>query len=115
MEHWLGTSFYVFALLSVGLIGGAGFMTGRALAATWRPVHQVFLYCLLLGGVDRFLVYSLFQGNLLSLSGWVIDTVVITAIALAAYRATRARTMVSQYPWLYERTGLFSWRERMLQ
>ena len=25
---------------------------------------------------------------------------------------TRARQMARQYPWLYERTGPFSWRER---
>jgi hypothetical protein len=25
---------------------------------------------------------------------------------------TQARKMVKQYPWLYERSGLFSWRER---
>jgi hypothetical protein len=25
---------------------------------------------------------------------------------------TKARKMVCQYPWLYERSGLFSWRDR---
>jgi len=112
-EQWLGTSISVFLVLTVCLIGGAAFMTGRALATTWRPVWQVFLYCLLLGGADRFLVFSLFQGRLLLFSGFVIDTAVITLVALAAYRATRARTMAAQYPWLYERTGLFTWRERL--
>ena len=29
-----------------------------------------------------------------------------------AYQVTRARWMVTQYPWLYERAGLFSWREK---
>jgi hypothetical protein len=34
------------------------------------------------------------------------------AILLAAYYLTRARKMVQQYPWLYERRGPFGWRER---
>jgi hypothetical protein len=29
-----------------------------------------------------------------------------------AFRLTRVRRMVSQYPWIYERDGLLGWRER---
>jgi branched-chain amino acid transport system ATP-binding protein len=67
---------------------------------------------MLLACADRFLVYALFQGRLLSLAGYVVDAAILVAIALVAYRARRARQMVVQYPWLYERTGMFSWRER---
>ena len=112
MAEWLGTSLSVFVLMTVILMGGAGFMTGQALAAAWRPVWQLFLYSLLLGGADRFLSFALFQAELLSLSGYLLDTAVIAAIAGIAFRLTRARRMVSQYPWLYERSGPFSWRER---
>ena len=34
------------------------------------------------------------------------------AVAAFAYRLTRARLMVRQYPWLYQRKGLLGWEER---
>lgn len=112
MEALLGTSIPVFIGVTLCLIGFAAFMTGQALAATWKPVWQVILYSLLLGFADRFLTWALFQGELLSLSGYVIDTIAIILIALTAYRLTLARRMTVQYPWLYERTGIFTWRDR---
>ena len=112
MELWLGTSIGVFLGLTVVLFGGTAFMAGQALAVTWRPVWQVYPYCLLLGFADRFLTYALFEGKLLILSGYIIDTLILTLICLLAYRITQVRKMVSQYPWLYERAGWFFWRER---
>jgi hypothetical protein len=35
----------------------------------------------------------------------------VIAIGSMGYRFTRARQMTSQYRWLYERTGPFTWRE----
>jgi hypothetical protein len=67
---------------------------------------------LLLGAGDRFLSHALFQGPLWSLAGYFGHTALLLAIALAAYRLTLARRMVSQYPWLYQRDGLWDWRER---
>jgi hypothetical protein len=87
-------------------------MTGQALANAWQPQWQVVVYCLLLGLLDRFLGFALFGGPLLSVAGYLIDTAVLLAIGLFAYRFMRAYRMVSQYPWLYERAGLFSWREK---
>jgi branched-chain amino acid transport system ATP-binding protein len=49
---------------------------------------------------------------LLSLSGYLIDTAVLMAISAFAFRITQARRMVSQYPWLYDRAGLFGWQEK---
>jgi hypothetical protein len=112
MEGLLGTSPSVFIGLTIILFGGAAFMTGQALAQTWRPLWHVVPYVLLLGGGARFLTYALFEGSLLSASGYVIGTAILLVIALAAYRQTQARQMVVQYPWLYERAGLFGWRER---
>ena len=102
----------VFALFTVVVMGGAGYLTGQAVAGTWRPSWQAVLYALLLGAVDRFLVFALFGAPLLSVRGWLVDTAVILALTMAAYRLTRARRMVSQYPWLYQRHGLFGWRRR---
>ncbi|MGH6926757.1 MAG: DUF6867 family protein, partial [Dongiaceae bacterium] len=54
----------------------------------------------------------LFGGELLSVIGYLVDTAILMSFALFAYRVTRARKMTSQYPWLYERSGLFTWREK---
>jgi len=72
----------------------------------------VVLACIGLDLANRFLSYALFDGELLSLSGLLIDFVVITALALLAYRITAVRKMVSQYPWRYERSSLFAFREK---
>jgi hypothetical protein len=112
MEAILGTSVGVFLGLSVVLFGGAAFIMGRALAETWRPVWHNVAYGLLIAVAARFLSYALFGADLLSLPGYLSSAAVIIALALLAYRLARARRMVSQYPWLYERAGPFNWRER---
>jgi ABC-type uncharacterized transport system permease subunit len=112
LEALLGTTFPVFLGLTVVLIGGAAILTGQALANNWRAAWQVVLSCIGLGLADRFLVYALFGGELLSLTGFLIDTAVITAIGLVAYRVTRVRKVVSQYPWKYERDGIWSYRQK---
>jgi len=112
MEPLLGTSIAVFVGVTVVITGFAAYMTGQAVANTWRPGWQVFVYCALLALVSRFLIYGLFDGELLSLSGYVIDVVILILIAGFAFRLARARKMVTQYPWLYERAGLFGWRSR---
>ncbi len=112
MEELLGTTLGVSFTVTVVVMGFAAFMTGQAMADTWKPMWQVVVYCLLLGLGDRFLIFSLFEGELLSLSGYLIDSAVLVAISLFAYRLTQARKMTSQYPWIYERAGLLSWRDR---
>jgi hypothetical protein len=37
---------------------------------------------------------------------------IVVALALLGYRLTRVSQMVTQYPWLYERTGPLSWRSK---
>ena len=112
METLLGTTLPVFIGLTVFIMGFAAFMTGQALANTWRPYWHAVPYCLLLGLADRFLTWGLFEGELLSLSGYIVDSLALLAIATTAFRLTRARRMVTQYPWIYERSGPFSWREK---
>ena len=108
----LGTTVPVFLVVTGIVIGFAAYMTGQAIANTWRPVWQLVVYVLLLGLVARFLIFALFEGELLSLSGYLASTALLMAIGIFAYRLTRARKMVHQYPWLYERLGLFGWRRR---
>jgi len=112
MEALLGNSVGVFIGVTVCVIGFAAFMTGQALAVTWKPAWHALAYAVMLGFADRFLAFSLFDGPLLSLPAYLIDTAVLTAIALLAYRMAKVRKMVAQYPWLYERAGLFAWREK---
>jgi hypothetical protein len=108
----LGTTWPVFIGITILLMGFASFMTGQAVANTWRPMWQVVPYTLLLGLADRFLTWGLFDGQLFLLSGYIADSLVLMAIAALAYRLTLAHKMVTQYPWIYERTGPFTWREK---
>jgi branched-chain amino acid transport system ATP-binding protein len=70
-----------FLLFTLVIGGWLAFMTGNALAATWRPFWQVLPYAVLLGVAERFFNYALFGGALLSLTGLVIDTALIMVIA----------------------------------
>jgi hypothetical protein len=63
---------------------------------------------------------ALFSGDVLMLAviaaamvlGLALHSLVLLAICLIGFRLTKARKMASQYPWLYERVGLFSWRRK---
>ncbi len=112
MEQLIGNSLTVFIGVTCVLAGGAAWMTGHALATNWRPAWQAVGYALLLALADRFLIFALFEGQLLSLAGFALDATSLVVIALAGHRITLVGQMVSQYPWLYERQGLLSWRQR---
>ena len=53
-----------------------------------------------------------FDGRLVDPGPLALTWAVLLALALAAFRMTQARRMVVQYPWLYERAGLFGWRDK---
>jgi hypothetical protein len=105
-------SFWLFVLVTCLMGGWAAWMTGRAIAITWRPVWQCIAAMAVLGAVVRFFHYALFQGTLLTLHYYLVDAAVVLGIGLIGYRYTRTRQMTSQYRWLYERTGPLTWRER---
>lgn len=107
------TETFLQVLFVTGIIGGAAaWATGRAIAGTWRPYWQVVTYMLLLGGAVRFVHFALFEGELLSVPSYLADMLYLLAVASLAWRITRARRMVTQYRWLYERTSPLTWRER---
>jgi hypothetical protein len=110
MREALTLNPWVFGLLFV--MWFAAYMTGRALADSWRPAWQAAIYAAMLGLVDRFLVFALYEGELLSIGGYLIDAAILIGFGWSAFRLTQVHRMVSQYPWLYERTGPFSWREK---
>ena len=105
-------SIWLFLLVTVLMGGWAAWMTGRAVALTWRPVWQCVAATLVLAAAVRFIHFALFEGTLRSLHYYLVDAAVVTAIGLLGYRFTRARQMTTQYRWLYERTGPLTWRER---
>jgi hypothetical protein len=116
-------SFAAFFLVTVVLGGGAAFMAGRAIARSWKPFTRLVFYMMLLGLAVRFLHWGLFmdatyqswrdmQGTLLSPHYFLVDTLILIAMAALGYRVERARQMTTQYGWIYERTSPLTWRKR---
>jgi hypothetical protein len=105
-------SFLVFVLVTIILGGGAAFLSGRAIALTWRPWWQVGAYMLILGGAVRFFHMALFEGHLLSLHYYLVDTAFCMLFGFWGYRMTRAAQMAEQYSWLYRRAGLINWAKK---
>jgi hypothetical protein len=106
------SSIWLFLLVSVIMGGTAAWATGKSIAQTWRPLWQVPFYMLVLGFAVRFIHFALFDGTLLSAHYYVVDTAVLTAVSLLGFRYRRTQQMTTQYRWMYEKTGPFSWRER---
>lgn len=100
------------ALVTGAIGGGAAWLAGRAIAATWRPFWHVVAYTLLLGCAVRFVHFALFEGILLSPASYGADTLYLLIASALAWRVTRAAQMATQYYWLYERTGPLTWRAR---
>jgi hypothetical protein len=102
----------VFLLVTVILGGGAAALAGRAVALTWRPWWQVVVYMLMLGAAVRFIHFALFEGTLLSIHYYAVDTLVCLAFGFAGFQAARALRMVAQYPWINEADGPLRWRRK---
>ena len=116
-------------LLTVIMFGGGGFLMGQALAETWRPWWQILPYGALLAIGNQFLGFSLFGGPFIvdslvstgaqplgvAILAYLFEAAVIVAFGLLAFRLTRVRKLVTQYPWLYERRGPFAWKDKIPQ
>lgn len=105
-------SFSIFILVSVILGGGAAYLSGRAIAGTWRPLWHVALYMLVLGWAVRFMHFALFDGTLLSLHYYLVDAAICLGFGWLGFRMARASQMSTQYSWLYERSGWLKWRSK---
>jgi hypothetical protein len=99
-------------LVTGALGGGAAWLTGRAIAKTWRPFWHVVIYIALLAAAVRFVHFALFEGELIAPASYAVDTLYLLALGALSWRMTRAAQMTTQYYWLYERSGPFGWRER---
>jgi hypothetical protein len=102
----------VFFLVSVCMGGGAAWLAGRAIAATWRPWWHIALYMMLLGLAVRFLHFALFDSKFLSLHYYLVDYAVCLAFGLLGFRLMRVSQMVTRYNWINQRTGMLRWRRR---
>jgi hypothetical protein len=92
--HW------VFLLLTVILGGAAAYVSGKAIAETWRPFWQVIAYCLLMALVVRFMHFALFEEVMLSLRNYIIDAAVLLLAGVVGYNVARRRQMAETYNWL---------------
>ena len=125
-------------LVELAFTAFAAWISGRALAQSWKPMWTCVPYMALLGLADLFMVWAIadnFSGGELpawasALGGWLgagekaaawlgfvlgryaIDTAMLIGVALVAFRLTQVRGMVKQYPWLYRAEGPFAWRDR---
>ena len=94
-------SVLTFLFVSGALGGGAGWLSGRAIALTWRPRWAVAPAALALGLAIRFIHYALFGATLLSLQYYIVDTAIAALFAFAGYQVTRASQMARQYGFLH--------------
>jgi hypothetical protein len=99
-----------FLVITCILGGAAAWMTGRAIALTWRPYRFVLIYMVLLTLAVRFIHFALFGGTLRSVHFFIVDYAVLAAIATLGYRYMRTAQMVTQYSWLYDKAGPLGWR-----
>ncbi len=109
---WLGDTLFCVLLFNIALVGPASFVAGHTVASNWRPWNRILLYSALLSAGLRFLDYALAGGELWSVGGFLLGWTVQLAVAAFAFRLTRARQMVRQYPWLYRRKGLLGWEQQ---
>jgi hypothetical protein len=107
-ENWLLT----FPIVTLAMGGSAAYLSGRAIAQTWRPFWVVPLYMLALAVAVRFCHFALFEETLLSPSSYALDFAIAFACAALGYRMVRARQMATQYAWLFRVHGLLGWRPR---
>jgi len=101
---------FIFVTMILG--GGTAWMTGRAVAQTWRTPLQLAWYMVILGLAVRFIHFALFNGTLLSGYYFVVDFIVILIFAFLGMRFTRAAQIATQYSFAFTRSGPFGWRQK---
>ncbi len=112
MGLFYDTSLWVFLFLTVVLAGGGGYLSGKAIAATWRTPWQVLPVAVVLGAAARFMHFALFGGTLTALQYLAVDALVVLALALLGYQRGRAIQMTGQYAFLFRAAGPFGWQRR---
>ena len=99
------TTFLSFLLVTVVLGGAAAWMTGRAVAQSWKPLWTALLYMVPLALAVRFFHFSLAGEPLLAPVDLMIDYAVLAGLCTLSHRIAATSLTVRQYPWLYRRTS----------
>ena len=86
-----------FLLMTLTLFGWCSYQLGKAMANTWQPISLMIFYVLLLTAFDRFLLFALFEQELLSIIMFFIDFITLSLIALISFRVAKTSYMVNQY------------------
>jgi hypothetical protein len=102
-------SIWEFLFITVVLAGGAAYLTGREAARAWEGDARLVVYMVLLAAATRFIHYALFNGTLLSVHYYIVDFLLLTAIAFLGKRVTRAGQMATQYSFEYTQRNMISW------
>ena len=105
-------NFIQFFLMTFILFGWCSYQLGKAMANTWQSISLMFLYVFFLTLFDRFLLFALFEQELLSLIMFFIDFTTLSLISLISYRIAKISYMVNQYPWKYQKVGFFSYKNK---
>ncbi|MBP1861301.1 DUF6867 family protein [Rhizobium herbae] len=101
-----------FALITVVMGGWTAWRTGKSTAEGWKNYPVLIIYTLLLGVAIRFIHHALFNGTMLTLQYYIVDTIVLLLFAFAGYRYYRTKQMANNYYWLYEKASPFSWKAK---
>jgi len=101
-----------FFLMTFTLFGWCSYQLGKAMANTWQHISLMIFYVFLLTAFDRFLLFALFEQELLSVIMFFIDFITLSIISLISYRITKISYMVNQYPWKYQKSGFFSYKNK---
>ncbi|MDO9415028.1 DUF6867 family protein [Pararhizobium sp.] len=95
------------------IIGGwTAWRTGRSCAESWQNYATVVVSTLILGAGIRFVHFAIFEGTLLSLQYYAVDTIILLVFSTAGYRYKRTLQMTNNYYWLYEKVSPFSWKKK---
>lgn len=101
-----------FALVTVVMGGWTAWRTGKSAAEGWSSYPVLIVYTLLLGVAIRFIHHALFNGSMLTLQYYVVDTIILLLFSTAGYRYYRTKQMTNNYYWLYEKASPFSWKAK---
>ena len=105
-------NFLVFLFFLIGLAGLCAFTAGRATARGWQPITAIIPNMLLFTIAIRFLLWGIFRNTLFHPYYFVVDALVLIAIATLGFQLTRTYQMTTQYYWLYRRVGPLAWAKR---
>ncbi|MDX3927070.1 MAG: hypothetical protein QHC90_14845 [Shinella sp.] len=101
-----------FLFITVIMGGWTAWRTGKSCAENWQSSTTLVIYVLLLGWGIRFIHHALFNGTMLTLHYYAVDTIVLLLFATAGFRYYRTRQMTTIYYWLYEKASPFSWKSK---